>query len=134
MDFRDIGSRYRKLIKQYGQSKDCGNQTSLVSSSPAGVKDPNETVIDTRKGATENVEKNVEVSYKHSATHGIRKQLSIANSRSSQRRQIEEMELENLRAKNETEQRLPEWLLELEQEREEIELWRLQEELHLQQQ
>ena len=51
----------------------------------------------------------------HSATQGSRKQPSIANSRSSRRRQNEEMELENLRAKNEIEQRLQERQLELEQ-------------------
>ena len=44
------------------------------------------------------------------------------------------MELENLRAKKETEQRLRERQLELEQEREETELRRQQEELRLQQQ
>ena len=49
-------------------------------------------------------------------------------------RHIEEMELENLRAKKETEQRLREHQLGLEQEREEIELRRQQEELRLQQQ
>ena len=40
-------SYYRDLIKQYRLSKDCGNQTSLVSSTSAGDKDPNENVIDT---------------------------------------------------------------------------------------
>ena len=107
---------------------------SLVSSTLAGDKDSNdETVIDTGNGAIENAEENGEVSSKHSATHGSRKQPSIANSRSSKRRQIEEVELENLRAKKETEQRLRERQLELEQEREEIELRRQQEELRLQQ-
>ena len=51
--------------------------------------------------------------------------------RSSRRQQIEQIELENLRAKKETEQRLRERQLELEQEREEIELCRQQEELLL---
>ena len=134
-NFSKARSHYQDLIKQYRLSKDCGNQTSLVSSTSAGDKDPNgETVSDTGNGAIENAEENAEVSSKHSATHGSRKQPSLANSRSSKRRQIEEMELENLRAKNETEQGLRERQLELEQEREEIELRRQQEELRLQQQ
>ena len=98
----NISSHYRDLIKQYRLSKDCGNQTSLVSFTSAVDRDPNETVIDTRNGAIENTEVNVEVSSRRSATHGSRKQPSIANSRSSRRRQIDEMELENLRAKKET--------------------------------
>ena len=58
------------LIKLYRHSKDRGNQTSLVSSTSAGDKDPNETVIDTGNGAIENTEENLEVSSRHSATHG----------------------------------------------------------------
>ena len=134
-NFSKTRSQYQDLINQYRFSKDCGNQTSLVSTTSAGDKDPNdETVIDTGNGAIENSEENAEVSSKSSATHGNRKQPSIANSRSSRRRQIEETELENLRAKTETEQQLRERQLELEQEREEIELRRQQEELRLQQQ
>ena len=133
--FSDARSHYQDLIKQYRRSKDCGNQTSLVTSSSAGDKDPNdETVNDTGNGAIKNAEENAEVSSRHSATHGSRKQPSIANSRSSKGRQIEEMEFENLRAKKETEQRLRERQLELEQKREEVELRRQQEELRLQQQ
>ena len=134
-NFSNVRSQYQDLIKQYRFSKDCGNQTSLVSTTSAGDKDPNdETVIDTGNGAIENAGENAEVSSKHSATHGSRKQPSIASSRSSRRRQIEEMELENLKAKKETEQRLRERQLDLEQEREEIELHRQQQELRLQQQ
>ena len=106
-----------------------------MSSTSAGDKDPNdETVFDTGNGAIENTEESAEVSSKHSATHGSRKQPSIANSRPLRSRQIEDMELENLKAKKETEQRLRERQLELEQEREEIELRRQQEELRLHQQ
>ena len=125
-NFRNARSHYQDFtIKQYRLSKDCGNQTSLVSTTATGDKDPNDkTVIDTGNGAIENAEENADVSSKHSATYGSRKQPSIANSRSSKRRQIEEMELENLCAKKETEQRLRERQLELEQEREEIELHR----------
>ena len=134
-NFSKARSHYQDLVKQYRLSKDCGNQTSLVSTTPTGDKDPNdETVIDTGNGAIENAEENAEVSSKHSATRGSRKQPSIANSRSSKRLQIDQMELENLKAKKETEQRLRERQLELEQEREEIELRRQQEELRLQQQ
>ena len=98
------------------------------------MTDPNETVIHTGNVVTENAQENVEASSRHSATQGSRKQPSIANSRSSRRRQIDEMEIKNLRAKKETEQRLRERQLELEQEREEIELCHQQEELRLQQQ
>ena len=92
------------MIKQYEQSKNCGTQTLLVSSTSAGDKDPNETVIDTENGALENAEENFEVSSRRFATQGSRKQPSISNLRSLRRRQIDEMELENLRAKKETEQ------------------------------
>ena len=133
--FINARSHYQDLIKQYRLSKDCGNQTSLVSTTSADDEDPNdETVIGTGNGAIENAEANNEVSSKHSATHGSRKQPSIANSRSSKKRQTEEMELENLRAKKETEQRLRERQFELEQEPEEIELRRQQQELQQQQQ
>ena len=73
VNLSDSRSYYLGLIKLYGRSKDCGNQTSLVSSTSAGDKDPNGTVIDTRNGAIENAEENVEVSSRHSATHGSRK-------------------------------------------------------------
>ena len=66
-NFSNARSYYRDLIKQYRLSKDCGNQTSLVSSTSAVDKDPNETAIDTGNGAIENVEENAEVSSKHSA-------------------------------------------------------------------
>ena len=123
--FTNARSHFQDLIKQYRLSKDCGNQTSLVSSTLARDKDPNgETVIDTGNGAIENAEENAEVSSKHSATHGSRKQTRIAHSRSSRRRQIEETELKNLKAKKETEEGPRERQLELEQEREEIELRR----------
>ena len=129
-NFSNARSHYQDLIKQNRLSKDCGNQTSLVSTTATGDNDTNdETVIDTGNGAIENTEENAEVSSKHSATHRSRKQPSIANSRSPKRRQIEEMALENLSATNETEQRLREQQLELEQEREEIEIRRQQEEL-----
>ena len=98
-----------------------------MSSTFAGDKDPKETVIDTGNGVVENVEENLDVSSRHSATQGSRKQPSIANSRSPRRRQIGEMELENLRTQKEREQRLREWQLELEQEREERELRRRKE-------
>ena len=103
-----------------------------MSTTSAGDKDPNETVIDTGNGVTENVEENVEVSSRHSGTHRSKKELSNANSRSSRRREIEVMELENMRAKKEADQRLRERQSQLEKEREEIELRRRQEELRLQ--
>ena len=131
-NFSKVRSHIQDLIKQYRLSKDCGNQTSLVSTTATGDEDPNdETVFDTGNGAIENAEENAEVSSKHSATHGSRKQPSIANSRSSKTRQIEEMELEKLRTKKETEQRLRERQLELEQEREEVEIRLQQQEQEL---
>ena len=117
-NFSKARIHYQELIKQYRLSKDSGNQTSLVSTTSTGDKGPNdETVIDRGNGAIENAEENVEFLFKHSATHGTQKQPSIANSRSSKRGQIKEMELENLKAKKETEQRLRERQLELVQER-----------------
>ena len=92
----------------------------LLSAPSAGDKDPRETVIDTRNGAIENAD----VSSRNSATQGSKKEPSIANSWSSRGRQIDESELENLRAKKETEQRLRQRQMELEQEREEMELCR----------
>ena len=62
-NFSIARSHYQDLIKQYRQSKDCGNQTSLVSTTSTGEKDPNDkTVIDTGNGAIENAEENAEVS------------------------------------------------------------------------
>ena len=95
-----------------------------MSSRSAGDKEPNENVIPLGNGAIENAEKNVEVSSRLFATHRGRKEPSIANSRSSIRRQIQAMALKNQRAKKEAEQRLQERHLELEQEREEIKLRR----------
>ena len=129
----NIRSHYQDLIKLYRHSKDCRNKASLVLSTSAVDKDPNETVIDAQNRAIENAEKNVEVSSRRFAAQGSRQQPGIGNSRSSRRRQIDVMELENLRAKKETEQRLRERLLELEKEREEIELCRQKEKSRLQQ-
>ena len=104
-----------------------------MSSTTAVDRDNNETVIDTGIGAQENAEENVEVPPWQSATQGSRKEPSIANSRSPRGQQIDEMELQNLRAKEEAEQRLRERQLEKEQEREELELRRRQEKLQLRQ-
>ena len=114
----DIRSQYRDLITLYRYSKICGSRTSLISSKSACDTDPNVTVIDSANALLKNADENVEVSSRHSATQGSRKQPSIANSRSSRRRQIKEMEIENLRAKKGSEQRLREHQMELEQERE----------------
>ena len=74
MDISNIRSHYQDLIKLYRHRKDRGNQTPLVSSLSAADKDPNETVFDTENGALENAKENVEVSSRHSATQGSRKQ------------------------------------------------------------
>ena len=136
MEFSKNRSHYQDMIKRYGRRKYCGNWTSLVSSTLTGDKDPNETVIDTGNGTIENAEENVEVSSRHTATQGSssRREPSIANSRSLRRRHIGEIELENLRAKNETEQRMRQRQLELEQKPDEIEPRCQREELRLQKQ
>ena len=43
-NFSNGRSYYRNLIKQYGQNKHCGNQTSLVAST-SSKNDPNQTVV-----------------------------------------------------------------------------------------
>ena len=121
------------MIELYRHTKDCGNQTSFVSSTSAVDKDPKETVIGAGNRVIENAEENTAIFFRHSAAQESRKQPSFANSRSSRRRQIDEIELKNLRAEKETEQRLRERQLELEKEHEEIELRRQQEELRLKQ-
>ena len=56
-NFSNARGHYQDLIKQYRLSKDCGNQTSLVTSTSAGDKNPNdETVIDTSNEIIENAE------------------------------------------------------------------------------
>ena len=40
--FSNARSHYQDLIKQYRLSKHCGNQTSLVSTTATGDKDPND--------------------------------------------------------------------------------------------
>ena len=57
-----------------------------------------ENAFDTGIGAMAKVEENVEVSFRHFATQGSRKEHSIVNSRSLRRRQIDEIELD-LKAK-----------------------------------
>ena len=74
-NLRNSRRHFQDLVKHYKLSEACGNQTSLVSSTAAVEKDPSETVIDTGNGAIENAE----VSFRHSATHGSRKQNGIAN-------------------------------------------------------
>ena len=52
-NFEDLSnSRSYYLIKQYRRSKDCGNQTSLVSFKSAGDKSRKETVINIENRAT----------------------------------------------------------------------------------
>ena len=108
VSFSDMRSYYLDLIKLYRHNKDCGIQISAVSSTSAGDKDPNKTLIATGNGAIENAEENFEDFSRFSATHGSRKQPSNVNSRSSRKRKIDEMEIENLRAEKKTEKRLQE--------------------------
>ena len=56
------------MMRQYQQTAESGNQTSLVSSMSAVDKDSNETVIDTGIGAIEKARQNIEVSSRRSAT------------------------------------------------------------------
>ena len=127
---------YTDLLKKYQQTAESRNQTSLVSTTSARGTGPNETVVQTGIAVTENVEENADVSSRNSETHRSGKEPSIANSHSSKTRVIDQLELENMRAKGEADQRLRERQSQLEKEREEIELCRRQEELrlHLQQQ
>ena len=121
---------YTDLLKKYQQTAESGNQTSLGSTtSSASDTGPNEIVVDTGIAVTENVEENVEVSSRHSETHRSRKEPSIANSCSSRRREIDHLELKNMRAKMEADQRLRERQSQLRKERAEIELRQRQEEL-----
>ena len=46
VDLSNSRSYYLYLIKLYGRSKDCGNQTSLVAATSIGDKDPIEIIID----------------------------------------------------------------------------------------
>ena len=50
---------HRVILKQYQRTEESTNQTSLVSSTSAGEKDTNETVIDTGNGEKAHVEENV---------------------------------------------------------------------------
>ena len=98
-----------------------------MSSTSAGDKDPNETVNFTRNGVLKNDGENVEISSSHYATQGSRIEPSIGYWRSSRSRRNDKTDLQNLRAKKETERRPRERELELEQGREEIELRRKEE-------
>ena len=111
---------HRGTLKQYLQTTESGNQTMLLSSTSVGDKDLNNTL--TGNGAIEIVKENADVFSRLSTTHGSREWPSVANSRSSRRRQVDEMEFQNLRAKKKEEQPLQEVQLELKQEREEMEL------------
>ena len=68
----------RLMLKQYLQT--CkpakGNQILLLSSISAVVKNLYETLIESRNGAKRIVEDNVEVSSRHSATQGSKKEPS----------------------------------------------------------
>ena len=69
-DFVEVGNSKiynRDLIKRYGHSKDCGIQTSLVSSILAGDMETKRTVTDTGNGAIEIIEEYLEITSKHSA-------------------------------------------------------------------
>ena len=68
VDVSDSRSYYRDLIKQYGHSKNCGNQTSLVASTSSTKKDSNQAVIDKYKDASNAKGETVEVSSQKSAT------------------------------------------------------------------
>ena len=77
-----------------------------------------------RSDRQKNFEETVEISRKQSAKHRCKKEASIANSRSSWRRKVVEIELANLRAGIEAEQRQRERKFDLEQEHAAMELSR----------
>ena len=49
VDLSDTRSYYRDLVKLYGHSMNCGNQTSLVTSTSSSKKDPNQSVIENNR-------------------------------------------------------------------------------------
>ena len=67
------------MLKQYLQTKAVGNQTSIVSSKSAGNKVPSETLAETEKGATVNIEETDRVFSMLVATYRSREKSSIAN-------------------------------------------------------
>ena len=71
--FSENKDYHRGMIKQYLQTAESGNPTSLVSSTSSRDRDPNETAIDIGNGAKENFEENVEVYSTQPATHVSRK-------------------------------------------------------------
>ena len=73
---------HQGMLKQYQQTSESGNQTSLVSFTSAVDKDPKESVNDTEVGAIGNTEEIVEFSSRNSASNGSRKESSFASSRS----------------------------------------------------
>ena len=89
------------MLKQYQQTIESGNQT--LSSTSVGDNDQNETGNHIGNGAKENVEEKIVIFSNHTATHRSRKESSFANSSSSRKQEIDEMELANLREKKEAE-------------------------------
>ena len=49
IEFADMDTHIRNVIRQHQQTAEFGNQTSLVATPKASEKDPNETVIDANK-------------------------------------------------------------------------------------
>ena len=131
IEFADRDTYIREVIRQHQQTADFGNQTSLVATPNTSEKDPNETVVDTSKSNPKSHLDNIEVSSKKSAV-GQSQRTSKATSRASRRREAEELELENLKAKQEAEQRLREQEMQLQNEREEMKLQAEREERRLQ--
>ena len=99
-------SYYQGLIKQYGHSKDCANQTILVTSATSTRIDSNQAVVVKDKEASDAKGETVDVSSQVCSTKSRSKELSVARSHSLRQREIEWIELENLMAKQDAEQQL----------------------------
>ena len=116
--FADSNNSIREALRQHQQMADFGNQTSLVATPNASEKDPNETVIDTSKSNPKSQLDNIEVSSEKSVA-GQSQRTSKATSR---RREAEELELKNLKAKQEAGQRLLELKAQAKNKRDEMEM------------
>ena len=121
IEFADRETYLRGVIRQHQQTAEFGNQTSLVATPNASKKDPNETVVDASKSNSKSHLDNIEVSSKKSAA-GQSQRTSKATSRSSKRREVEELEREKLKAKQEAELRLRDREMQAKNEQEELEM------------
>ena len=77
--FSDSRSYYQDLIMQCRQSKNCGNQTSVLASTLSSKNDSHQTAIDKNKDASITMAETVKVSSEKSASNRYRNKLSVAS-------------------------------------------------------